>query len=154
MVSDDDDHAESSDSRIEEAVGAKFDKMVDGLAREEKNTCPAGLSSRSSELVKSGKITIHHVATQAMLEDPGPKQNEKQHRDVGGFKSRGCRKLKKGEHKQAFLSSMMYMSVERFTYVVAVRAVCCCCAAAAVVLRRWMLLKLKREKCGFEIFHR
>ena len=96
MVSDDDDHAESSDSRIEEAVGAKFDKMVDGLAREEKNTCPAGLSSRSSELVKSGKITIHHVATQAMLEDPGPKQNEKQHRDVGGFKSRGCRKLKRG----------------------------------------------------------
>ena len=32
MVSDDDDDAESLDSRMEEAVAAKFDKMVDELA--------------------------------------------------------------------------------------------------------------------------
>ena len=52
MISSDDDDAESLDSRIEEAAGEKFDKMVDELACEETDTCPMGLSSRSTDPVE------------------------------------------------------------------------------------------------------
>ena len=52
MVTDDGEDAESLDSRIEEAAGEKFDKMVDELACEETDTCPMGLSSRSTDPVE------------------------------------------------------------------------------------------------------